>query len=115
MGTRNLVTPAAQSVRRILYVAYPLLPITDESCGGAEQMLSVVEAEMANRGHLTTIAACTGSQAAGVVFVTGQEIVEADRFAECRSRHEARILDLLKKTNGTRPLFDLIHDKSGSF
>ncbi len=34
----------------ILYVAYPLLAVTDESAGGAEQMLLAVEREMAARG-----------------------------------------------------------------
>lgn len=102
-------------VRRILYVAYPLLPVSDESCGGAEQMLSVLEREMAERGHLTTVAACKGSRAAGVVFATGRETTEADRFEARDAEHQARVLELLQRTSGTRPAFDIVHDKSGSF
>jgi glycosyltransferase involved in cell wall biosynthesis len=100
---------------RILYVAYPLLPVSDESCGGAEQMLAALEAEMAERGHLTTVAACAGSQAAGAVFATGRETSEPDRLAERNAEHESRILELLRRTSVPRPAFDLVHDKSGSF
>ena len=33
----------------ILYISYPLLAISDESAGGAEQMLLTLEREMASR------------------------------------------------------------------
>jgi glycosyltransferase involved in cell wall biosynthesis len=89
-----------------------LLPVSNESCGGAEQMLSVLEAEMADRGHLTTIAACSGSSAKGLVFATGREVIERDQFDHRNAEHETRILELVRSTRGT---FDLIHDKSGSF
>lgn len=112
MGNRRLTVSIDKKVRRILYVAYPLLPVSTESCGGAEQMLSVVEGEIAERGHFTTIAACSGSQARGAVFSTGRETTEADRFTERDSEHHARILDLLRQTRTT---FDLVHDKSGTF
>ena len=48
MGNRSLKRTLHKNLRRILYVAYPLLPVTNESCGGAEQMLSVLEWEIAN-------------------------------------------------------------------
>src|ERR1700758_3271490 len=56
---------------RILYVSYPLLPVTPTSCGGAEQMLWTLEAEMVRRGHETVVAACERSQVAGRLFSTG--------------------------------------------
>jgi glycosyltransferase involved in cell wall biosynthesis len=115
MGNRRLSVSIDKKVRRILYVAYPLLPVTNESCGGAEQMLSVVESEMASRGHFTTVAACAGSEASGVMFATGREVTEPDQFIERDAEHQARILDLLQKTIGSQPTFDLVHDKSGSF
>lgn len=115
MGNRGLITSRERSVRRILYVAYPLLPVSNESCGGAEQMLSVLESEMAKFGHLTTIAACAGSQASGAVFATGPETTEADQFQERNSQHERSVLELVRRTSGSRPTFDLIHDKSGGF
>lgn len=114
MGDRGLKTPNA-NFRRILYIAYPLLAVSNESCGGAEQMLSVLEAELADRGHFTTVAACEGSQVTGVLFTTGRETTEPDRFLERDAEHQQRILDLLHQTNGSHPTFDLAHDKSGSF
>ena len=115
MGNRSLKVSIDKKVRRILYVAYPLLPVTNESCGGAEQMLSVVESEMAARGHFTTVAACAGSQVSGVLFATGRECAEPDHFTERDAEHQARLLDLLQRTTGSQPTFDLVHDKSGSF
>ena len=50
---------------RILYVAYPLLPLSDDSCGGAEQVLLAIEREMRRRGHDTWVAAPEGSRLAG--------------------------------------------------
>ncbi len=55
----------------ILYIAYPLLAVTPESAGGAEQMLLAVEREMARAGHSTTVAASVGSQVAGRLLATG--------------------------------------------
>jgi glycosyltransferase involved in cell wall biosynthesis len=115
MGNRSLIQPVERALRHILYVAYPLLPVSNESCGGAEQMLATVEAEMSARGHLTTIAACAGSQASGALYATGSESSEADRLAERNAEHEAKILELLRRTGGASPTFDLVHDKSGSF
>jgi len=117
MGNRGLtISPERNvTVRRILYTAYPLLPVSNESCGGAEQMLSVLESEMSERGHITTIAACAGSHAAGAVFATGRETTAPDSLPERNSEHEQRILELVTRTRGSRPTFDLIHDKSGSF
>jgi glycosyltransferase involved in cell wall biosynthesis len=115
MGNCSLNRSSNEKTRRILYVAYPLLPVTNESCGGAEQMLSVLESEIAKRGHFTTVAACKGSQVRGVVFATGRETTEPDRFIERDAEHQARILELLRQTNGSQPTFDLVHDKSGSF
>ncbi|HUN87382.1 MAG TPA: glycosyltransferase [Terriglobales bacterium] len=115
MGNRRLSHPTERALCHILYVAYPLLPVSSESCGGAEQMLVALEAEMSARGHCTTVAACAGSCASGTVLVTGNESSEADRLAERNAEHEARIIGMLRQNGGSRPAFDLIHDKSGSF
>ena len=114
MGNRSLVNLSAPGIRNTLYVAYPLLPVSNESCGGAEQMLSVLESEMASRGHRTTVAACAGSRVSGSLFATGHESTEADRLPERNAEHERRILQLLRPGNVSQNL-DLIHDKSGSF
>ncbi len=95
---------------RILYIAYPLLPVSQESCGGAEQVLSTLEREMFARGHETTVAACDASLATGDLFATGPAPSASDQFEQRDRDHTARILQLLASRT-----FDIIHDKSGSF
>ena len=98
---------------RVLYVAYPLLPVSEHSAGGAEQVLWTLEREMNTRGHPTTVAACTGSQVAGELFATGDPAEILDQF-EARSRHQTELLlDWLRA--GAASQFDLIHDMSGGF
>jgi glycosyltransferase involved in cell wall biosynthesis len=96
----------------ILYIAYPLLTVTPESAGGAEQMLLALEREMSAAGHRTTVAAAVGSQVNGRLFATGQPAGGPDQYDEREHEHNARILEYLK-THADE--FDLIHDKSGSF
>jgi glycosyltransferase involved in cell wall biosynthesis len=96
---------------RILYVAYPLLPVTDASCGGAEQVLLTLEREMAARGHATVVAAAAGSRVAGELYRTGLPASGPDQFAQRDAEHNRRVLQLLTADDG----FDLVHDMSGSF
>lgn len=97
---------------RILYVAYPLLPVSENSAGGAEQVLWTLEREMHARGHHTAVAACSGSQVAGELFATGDPAETLDQF-EIRSRQQTRLIrDWLL---GSAAHFDLIHDMSGAF
>ena len=96
----------------ILYIAYPLLTVTPESAGGAEQMLLAIEREMHAAGHSTTIAAAHGSEVHGRLLATGRAANGADQFDERDRRHSASILRHLQ-LHPTE--FDLIHDHSGSF
>ena len=96
----------------ILFVAYPLLSVTEESAGGAEQMLLTVEGEMAARGHRTTVAAADGSRVCGELLATGRPAGAPDEFERRECEHSARILDYLRRHPRE---FNLIHDKSGSF
>jgi glycosyltransferase involved in cell wall biosynthesis len=116
-------------MRRILYVAYPLLPVTDESAGGAEQMLSVLEREMAARGHHTAVAACEGSQVAGNLIATGRAPDRPDAYEAREVEHHCRIVEHVTgcaaiptfsqhRAGRGAPKgvhYDLLHDKSGSF
>ncbi len=99
----------------ILYTAYPLLPVTEDSAGGAEQMLRVLEQQMAARGHRTAIAACDGSTAAGEVVGTGREPDTADRFEVREREHDTRVLQHLAERTAAGKPYDLVHDESGSF
>jgi glycosyltransferase involved in cell wall biosynthesis len=97
----------------ILYTAYPLLTVTPESAGGAEQMLLAVERKIAAAGHQTKVAASAGSQVHGSSLLpTGQPVNGLDQYDQREREHNACILEYV----GTHVNeFDLIHDKSGSF
>ncbi len=96
----------------ILYVAYPLLPVTEESCGGAEQILTITECAMHERGWRTRLAAAEGSRAAGELFSTGAPAQTLDNFEQRDAEQSRRILTMLGR-DAYR--FDLIHDMSGRF
>jgi glycosyltransferase involved in cell wall biosynthesis len=97
---------------RVLYVAYPLLPVSEGSAGGAEQMLWVLESEMARRGHQTSVAACDGSQVSGQLLATGLPSLKLDDFETRDWQHNSRIIQFLQQTPGR---FDLVHDHGGHF
>jgi glycosyltransferase involved in cell wall biosynthesis len=101
---------------RILYVAYPLLPVEPESAGGAEQALATVERHAADAGWQTTIAACNGSVAAGHVYTTG--LPGRGRLQSAfahESRHCQKVLELISVRAAIGTGFDGVHDHSGSF
>jgi glycosyltransferase involved in cell wall biosynthesis len=96
----------------VLYVSYPLLSISDESAGGAEQMLLTLEREMARVGHRTTVAACDDSRVSGGLLATGAPARQTDAFEQREREYCARILDYLRDHPAE---FDLVHDESGGF
>jgi len=99
----------------ILYVAYSLLPVGDGSAGGAEQILSVTEAEIAARGLRTTVAACSGSRVAGELLATGMASPEPDRYEQREAEHDACVIREIWRRSAAGCPFDLVHDMSGSF
>ncbi len=107
----NVSTPRL----KILYVAYPLLPLSDESAGGAEQMLWTVEREMARRGHETVVAACEQSQVSGELLPTGKAATGTDQLEQREAEHTSRILGFLDECRQFGDSCDLVHDKSGHF
>jgi glycosyltransferase involved in cell wall biosynthesis len=100
---------------RILYVAYPLLQVHDESAGGAEQVLWTLEREMARSGAQTTVAASAGSRVRGELFSTGQPCTEPDDYERRRGEHENQIIEFVRQRERESMAFDVIHDHSGSF
>jgi glycosyltransferase involved in cell wall biosynthesis len=94
----------------ILFVAYPMLPVSDSSCGGAEQMLWSLERELARRGVATAVAACEDSSVSGELLSTGAAPVEPDRFEGREREHSEKVVRLCRERR-----FALLHDKSGHF
>lgn len=100
---------------RILYVAFPMVPVTASVAGGAEQMLWTLEQEIAACGHQTAVAACEGSEVAGRLIATGKAPDIADTYEQRKAEHEAAVLaEIARAPNAGEP-YDLVHDKSGSF
>jgi glycosyltransferase involved in cell wall biosynthesis len=99
----------------ILYVSYPLLPVTGGSGGGAEQMLWLLEREMRRRSHKTTVAACDGSRVSGDLAITSPGAVGNDGFEQCSAEHIANVCALITARQERGKAFDLVHDESGSF
>src|SRR2546423_2893406 len=70
---------------RILYVAYPLLPVSERSSGGAEQVLLTLEREMLARGHETWVAAPQGSRVGGNLITTNRPASRVDEVERCQA------------------------------
>ncbi len=94
----------------MLLVAYPLLPVGEESAGGAEQVLWTLERELARRGWQTEVAACAGSKVTGRLLVTGEAPRELDGFAGREREHTARVVEACA-SNG----YAMVLDHSGHF
>ena len=100
---------------KILYVAYPLVKLGAESCGGAEQMLHVLEDGMASRGHETVVVGCGGSRVAGRLIVSSDPEPPVDAFDEIDTAQNKLVLEVLREARESGSPFDIIHDKGGSF
>jgi glycosyltransferase involved in cell wall biosynthesis len=100
---------------RILYIAYPLLTVSRESAGGAEQVLWTLEQEMARRGTQTTVAASNGSSVAGELFSTGEPCRVPDDLERRDREHQDKIVAFVRRQAREGRAFDLVHDHSGSF
>jgi glycosyltransferase involved in cell wall biosynthesis len=96
--------------KRVLLVAYPLLPVSEASAGGAEQILWTLERELVARGWETTVAACAGSRVTGKLLVTVRAALERDGFEERQREHEERVVEACASGE-----FDMVLDHSGHF
>jgi len=74
-------------------VAYPLLPVSEASAGGAEQILWTLERELKRRGWETEVAACAGSQVAGKLVATGEAPQGQDAFGAREREHTQHIIE----------------------
>jgi glycosyltransferase involved in cell wall biosynthesis len=90
----------------VLSVAYPLLPVSVDSPGGAEQILSLLERGIVQRGHRSLVIAAQGSAVCGELIATpvadGEMTEEVRR--EAQETHRLAIREALEKYE-----IDLIH------
>lgn len=100
---------------KILFVSYPLLAVSEESAGGAEQVLISLENELFRRGYDTWTAAANGSQVVGKLVETGDPARVTEQLAEREQEHNRVIFQAVREHREAGRPFDLIHDMSGSF
>ena len=83
----------------VLNVAYPLAPVGPDAVGGAEQVLTAIDAALIEAGHCSIVIACEGSQAAGVLCSVPAERGRLDEAAKHRAwaRHRLAIAAALRR------------------
>jgi glycosyltransferase involved in cell wall biosynthesis len=96
--------------KRVLLVAYPLLPVSEASAGGAEQILFTLARGLGARGWETVVAACAGSVVSGELLVTGAAPGGVDGFEEREREHAERVVEACASHE-----FDMVLDHSGHF
>jgi glycosyltransferase involved in cell wall biosynthesis len=105
-----------QMGERILMSAYPLLPVTENSAGGAEQVLWNLQRDLGAKGYRVTTAACAESLVSGQLYATGSpargSLASAKAKEDC---HATKCLELLRVRDAIGTGFSLVHDHSGSF
>ena len=114
IGISRFARDFRKNSMRILYISYPLLTVSQDSAGGAEQVLWTLEREMSRRGLTTTVAASAGSRVTGELFLTGDPCSRPDDFERRNGEHQERILEWIGQP-ADAAAFDLVHDMSGSF
>lgn len=90
----------------VLFVAYPFSPVHPDAVGGAEQILSLLEAGLARAGLATTTIACAGSRVQGTLIETASLPAQIDD--EGRSAVWARTAALIAD-RVHRGQCDLVH------
>ncbi|ACL55973.1 glycosyltransferase [Methylobacterium nodulans] len=91
----------------ILHVAYPLAPVGPDAAGGAEQVLTALDAALVAAGHRSLVVACAGSRPAGELIVVPREtgVLDEAAIAAARLRHAEAVAAALRD----HPEIDVVH------
>jgi len=90
----------------VLNVAYPLAPVGLDAVGGAEQVLTQIDAALVEAGHRSLVLACEGSSTAGELFATRavDGRLQDHMQTEVQARHRAWVERLVAEHR-----VDLVH------
>lgn len=82
----------------IVNVAYPFAPVSLDTVGGAEQILSRLDAALVQNGHKSIVIACEGSEAAGHLFTVPRvrTLITEEAKSHYYSIYQRLIGDILK-------------------
>jgi hypothetical protein len=96
----------------VLNVAYPFVPVRPDALGGAEQMLSGLDAALARSGHESFVMACEGSVTEGILLATPKpsELVDEAERQRIHEQYRFTLQSFVEKW----PI-DLIHMHGGDF
>jgi glycosyltransferase involved in cell wall biosynthesis len=85
--------------RTILSVAYPLAPVGPDAVGGAEQVLTYLDAALTRNGHRSIVVACEGSVTTGTLVATPaiSGLLTEEAAARMRREHARRIAWALER------------------
>lgn len=90
---------------RVLSVAYPFAPVSEDCVGGAEQVLRQLDKALVERGHESLVVACRGSKVLG-------RLIELRRFesldAESLARGRAECREVIREVLWNHDV-DLVH------
>jgi CelD/BcsL family acetyltransferase involved in cellulose biosynthesis/glycosyltransferase involved in cell wall biosynthesis len=98
----------------ILSVAYPFCPVSEDSVGGAEQVLSLLERAIVAAGHRSLVVAHEASKVAGeLVPIADALAAGADEERRCLdgaavARTHAAVAEAVARVLGAHPV-DLVH------
>ncbi len=83
----------------ILSVAYPLAAVREETAGGAEQVLAMLDRALVRTGHRSIVVASEGSEAAGTLVATPRAEGTLDEAAKsaAQARHRQAIRSALER------------------
>jgi glycosyltransferase involved in cell wall biosynthesis len=86
-------------VLTVLGVAYPLAAVREDTAGGAEQVLAMLDAALVREGHRSLVVACEGSRVAGTLIATPRVRGVLDERAKwiAQARHRAAIRSALDR------------------
>ncbi|HWR53893.1 MAG TPA: glycosyltransferase [Bryobacteraceae bacterium] len=90
----------------VLSVAYPLAPVRDDTAGGAEQVLAMLDRALTNAGHHSVVVAAEGSRVAGTLVATPRADGTLDKQAEWKAQAAHR--NAIERALQRWPV-DLIH------
>lgn len=81
---------------RVLSVAYPFAPVSEDCVGGAEQVLRQIDKALVERGHESLVVACSGSNLHGtLVELRRFENLDAESLARGRLECRETVRELL--------------------
>ncbi len=92
----------------VLLVAFPFAPVGPDAVGGAEQVLTLLDAGLTRLGHRSVVLACAGSAAQGRLVESGLPprgaVIDDAARARVQAAHRCNLLRALREYGA-----DLVH------